>query len=60
MRQVILSLASRFVRVFFSTCSIAITSLREERTGRAFVCIARVGLCLFTLPLGVECYHYFS
>ena len=45
--------------MFFSPYSIAITSLGEERGGlcafRAFVRFACVGLCLFTLPLGVTC-----
>ena len=57
-RQFILSLALRFVLVFFSPFSIAITSLGKERSGlcafRAFVCFVRVGLCLFPFPLGVR------
>ena len=48
----------RFVLVFFSLFGIAITSLGEERTGlsafRAFVCYARVRLCLFPVPLCVR------
>ena len=56
-RRFILSLALCFVLVFFSPFSIAITTLGKERAGlcilRAFVCFARVGLCLFSLPLGV-------
>ena len=44
-----------FVLVFFSPCSIAITSLGEERANafRAFVRFALVWFCLFALPLGV-------
>ena len=36
-------------------------SLEEERTGpcafRAFVCFARIGLCVFPLPLVVRDWH---
>ena len=43
---------------FFIPFSIAITSLREERSGLsalcAFVWFAPVGLCLFPFPLGVR------
>ena len=50
-------LALRLTLVFFSAFSIAITSFGEDRAGvyvfRAFVCFARVGLCVFPLPLGV-------
>ena len=57
-RRFILSLALRFVLVFFSPFSTAITSLGEERTGLcafcAFVCFARVGLCLLPRPLGIR------
>ena len=42
--------------MFFSSISIAITSLGEQRAGvrafRVFVCFERVGLCIFPLPLG--------
>ena len=57
-RRFILSLTVRFILVFFSSISIAITSLGKERAGlcafRAFVYFARVDLCLFPLPLGVR------
>ena len=46
-----------FVLVFFSSLSIAITSLGEERANlsafRTFVRFALVWFCLFSLPLGV-------
>ena len=46
-----------FVLVFFSTFSIVITSLEDERTNlsafRTFVPFALVWFCLFPLPLGV-------
>ena len=49
-----LSLALRFVFVLFSSFSIAITLPGDEKADlcafRAFVCFARVGLCLFPLP----------
>ena len=51
------SLALRFVLVFFSTVSIAITSPRRELICVllcSFVCFARDGLCRFPLPLGVR------
>ena len=58
-KQMISSLALRFVLVIFSLLSIAVTtSYREERAGLsvfcAFVCFSRFGLCLFILPLGVR------
>ena len=58
MRRFVLSLAlCYFVLVFFSTFSIAITSLGEERANlnafRTFVRFALVWFCLFPLPLGV-------
>ena len=47
----------RFVLVFFSRFSIAITSLREERANlsafRTFVRFVLVRICRFHLPLGV-------
>ena len=39
--------------MFFSSFSIAITSLGEESAFRTFVRFARVLYCLFPLPLGV-------
>ena len=52
------TLSSHFFLVFFRPVSIAITSLWGKRAGlyafRAFACFARVGLCLFPLPLGVK------
>ena len=46
-----------FVLVFFSSFSIAITSLGEERANlsafRTFVRFVLVWICLFPLPLGV-------
>ena len=57
-RQIILSLALRFVLVLFSHFSIAFTSIGEEKVGLcsflAFVCFARDSLCLFPLTLGVR------
>ena len=42
-----------FVLVFFSSFSIAITSLWEENAFLTFVRFALVWFCLFPLPLGV-------
>ena len=46
-----------FVLIFFSSFSIAIASLGEERANlsafRTFVRFALVWFCLFPLPLGV-------
>ena len=57
-RRFVLSLAlCYFVTVFFSSLSIAITSLGEERANlsafRTFSRFALVWFCLFPLPLGV-------
>ena len=57
-RRFVLCLAlCYFVLVFFSPCSIAITSLGEERPShgafRTFVRFALVSFCLFPLPFGV-------
>ena len=47
----------RFVLVFFSPFSIAITSLGKERANlsafRTFVRFALIWICRFPLPLGV-------
>ena len=57
-RRFMLSLALRFVLVFFSPFSIAITSLEGERAElcvfRAFVCFARVGFVSFLFLLVSE------
>ena len=58
MRRFVLCLTlCYFVLVFFSSFSIAITSLGEERANlsafRTFVRFALVWFCLFPLPLGV-------
>ena len=57
-RRFVLCLSvSRFVLVFFSPFSIAITSLGEERANliafRAFVRFVLVWICWFPFPLGV-------
>ena len=59
LRRFILSLALRFVLVFVSPFSTAITTLGEERAGlcvfvRLFVCFERDGLCVLPLPIGVR------
>ena len=58
MRRFVLSLTlCHIVLVFFSTFSIAITSLGEERANlnaiRTFVRFVLVWICRFPLPLGV-------
>ena len=52
-----MSFVCHFVLVFFSSFSIAITSLGEERANlsafRTFVRFVLVWICRFSLPLGV-------
>ena len=56
-RFVVFLSVCHFVLVFFSTFSIAITSLGEERANlsafRTFVRFVLVWICRFPLPLGV-------